>query len=61
MNGSHEKIRSGRDFIKDFQIVFGSGPVFSCGQSVSESFVKQKEYNDVNLLGTENIFQIAKI
>ncbi|MDE1764587.1 MAG: NAD-dependent epimerase/dehydratase family protein, partial [Thaumarchaeota archaeon] len=28
--------------------------------SVPESFVKQKEYNDVNVLGTENMFRMAK-
>lgn len=28
--------------------------------SVPESYVKQKKYNDVNVKGTENIFQIAK-
>jgi len=27
--------------------------------SVPESYVKQKEYNDVNVIGTENIFKIA--
>ena len=28
--------------------------------SVPESFVKQKEYEDVNITGTENIFRLAK-
>src|SRR5690348_140494 len=28
--------------------------------SVPESYLKQKEYHDVNVLGTENVFQIAK-
>ena len=28
--------------------------------SVPESYLKQKEYHDVNVFGTENIFQIAK-
>ena len=27
---------------------------------VQESFVKQEEYNDVNVKGTENIFKVAK-
>lgn len=27
---------------------------------VQESFIKQKEYHDVNVIGTENIFRIAK-
>ena len=44
------------------KVLQGSQGIFHLAAltSVPESYLKQKEYHDVNVLGTENIFQIAK-
>ncbi len=66
LDGILEKISFHDVDVLDYQslekIIQGSQGIFHLAAltSVPESYLKQKEYNDVNVKGTENVFQIAK-
>ena len=66
LKGVLEKISFHDIDVLDYQglekIIQGSDGIFHLAAltSVPESYLKQKEYHDVNVLGTENVFQIAK-
>lgn len=66
LDGMLEKISFHDIDVLDYQnlekILQGNNGIFHLAAltSVPESYLKQKEYNDVNVKGTENVFKIAK-
>ncbi|HEU5489024.1 MAG TPA: NAD-dependent epimerase/dehydratase family protein, partial [Candidatus Nitrosotalea sp.] len=66
LDGILEKVSFHDINVLDYQslekVLSGSQGIFHLAAltSVPESYLKQKEYHDVNVKGTENIFNIAK-
>ena len=66
LDGILDKILFHDTDVLDYQIlekiIQGNDGIFHLAAltSVPESYLKQKEYNEVNIKGTDNIFQIAK-
>ncbi len=56
VNGDIRKYGLLKNIIKDMDGIFHEAAL----ASVQESFLKKKEYHDVNVTGTENIFKLAK-